>query len=715
MAAELEHPSNGDNAFLRCSVCGFVVEGEAPEQCPSCSAPQNRFQRLSSRDVSALIGDYVSGGIVSQDTDVTPIEDTRRIRLLAFVDQEFFAPYTVRSGPKYRVYTGDQAWFAYNIPCQTACPAHTDISRYLALIADGRYADSFALNRESNIFPGCLGRMCAAPCEDACRRQEIDKPIGIRLLKRVAADFRGETVREVPPEQNGKTVGIIGAGVAGLSTARELARNGYGITIYERWDVPGGTMWSGVPEWRLPRDVITEETQYITDLGVEIIYGVNVGVDITLHDLAAKHDAVVMAVGNQNPSELGIPGEDLPGVIGGIRFLEDVNFGQKEDVFVGKKVVTVGGGFTSMDCIRTVLRMGAEESTMTYRRSINEIPVAEFELEEALIEGCEIQYMVAPVEIIAGDDGHVCGIKLVKNELGPPDDSGRRRPQPIEGSEYIIECDQVIIAIGQYQDNDFLPEDMFPNRDRRGVPALNEIQQTEHSKIWAVGDYVTNPSNFISAIGGGKELAESIDFDLRGVEVPAKDFEITRVPIEDFQTPNPLVSEGVAEWSLSAMSRRLRWGDNYGELDRQEVPTLPLDERGVKWGSDETTLEAELGYSKPLGFNEAKRCLQCQLNIFIDGNRCILCNGCVDICPYECIEMISLDRIYSIDDEVELAGLARQELGTGAVAMIIDERACIRCGACVEWCPTECLTMEHYRPTNMSARMTSDLAIVADG
>lgn len=712
--ATREATQNGHGAFFRCRICGFITEGDLTfSECPSCGAAADRFEQLSGADVSAVINEYSSRGIVSQDMDITPVDDTRRIRLLAFVDQEIFSPFTVRSGPRYRVYTGDQEWFAANIPCQTACPSHTDISRYLALIADGRYSDSFELNREHNVFPGCLGRMCARPCEDACRRQEVDQPIGICYLKRVAADYRGETRRESPPPLNGLTVGIIGAGVAGLTTARELARVGYKCTIYEAFSVPGGMMWGGVPEWRLPRDVITEEVELITDLGVEILYETKVGEDVSMQELIDRHDAVVIAAGCQNPSRLNIPGEDLPGVVGGLTFLEDVNFGQKEDIFVGKHIVTVGGGFTSIDCIRTVLRLGAERSVMTYRRSFNEIPVMPLELEESELEGCEILYMVGPTRIIAGDDGHVSGIEFVKNQLGEPDASGRRRPEPVEGSEFIIDCDQVIVAIGQYQDNDFLGEGLFEETDRRGVPALNEHLQTQHPKVWAVGDYVTNPSNFISAIGEGKRVAKEIEAALRQVEQPTRDFEITRVPIEDLHTPNPLVAEGVAEWSVSAMSRRLRWGDNYGSVERQDVPMLPLSERGLL--QDETALEVEMGYTKPLGFEEAKRCLQCQLNIFIDGNRCILCNGCVDACPYECIEMISLDRIHTIDNETELAGLARAELGPNAAAMIIDEQACIRCGICVEWCPTECLTMEHYRPTPQSSRETSDLAIVADG
>ena len=696
--------------MFRCKVCGWIHDGVAPpNECPSCGAPADRFRPMDPLEVDLTAGELASRGIVGQGFEAE-VEDSRRIRLLAFVDASFFSPYMERSGKRYPVYTGDAQWFSDNIPCMTACPSHTDISRYIALIADGRYADSYELNREHNVFPGCLGRMCARPCEDACRRKEVDAPIGICYLKRVAADYRGETRRETPPPWNGLTAGIIGAGVCGLTVARQLARKGYKVTIYEKQPVPGGVMWTCVPEWRLPRDVIMEEVELITDLGIEILYNTEVGKDISFREIVEMYDAVVIATGCQIAQGLGVPGEDLEGVVSGIKFLEDVNLGNK-DVWVGKNVVTVGGGFTSMDCVRTVLRMGAERSIMTYRRSIQEIPVDELELEEAELEGVEIMYMVSPVRVIGDEHGRVKGIELVRNELGPPDSKGRRRPQPVPGSEFIVPCDMVLVAIGQRQDSSFLG-DMLPNRDRRGVPLLDQNLKTELPNVWAAGDFVINPTNFISSIGEGKRVAIAIDRELRGVEPAVKEMEITRVPTEYVSTPNPLVAEGIAEWSLTAMSRRLVWGDDYAGVGRQVMPSLPIQDRGI--GTHDTTLEVEIGYTKSIGFEEAKRCLQCQLNIFIDGNRCILCNGCVDACPHRCIEMISPDRIYSIDNDVELAEMARAELGPYAAAMVIDERSCIRCGICVDWCPTECLTMDHFRMTPADPRESVDLAIVAD-
>ncbi len=697
--------------MFRCKVCGWIHEGATPpDDCPSCGSSADRFRAMSLEEVEATTVDLASYGVAGQGYDDIELETGRRIRLLAFVDASFYSPFTNRAGKRYPIFTGDPQWFSDNIPCMTACPSHTDISRYIALIADGRYADSFELNREHNVFPGCLGRMCARPCEDACRRKEIDAPIGICYLKRVAADYRGETRRETPPPPNGLTAAVIGAGANGLTAARQLARKGYAVTVFERYPVPGGVMWTGVPEWRLPRDVIQEEVELIADLGIEIRYNCEVGKDVSLRELAEAHDAVVISAGCQIPQELGVPGEDLDGVVSGLKFLEEVSLGQ-EDVWVGRRVVTIGGGFTSMDCVRTVLRMGAEQSIMSYRRSIQEIPVDELELEEAELEGVEIMYMVSPVGVVGDEAGRVVGLEMVRNELGPADARGRRRPEPVAGSEFVVPCDMVLVAIGQRQDNGLLG-DLPLTTDRRGVPLLDQNLKTELPNVWASGDYVVNPTNFISSIGEAKRVAELIDQQLRGSEPKLKEMEITRVPTEYIATPNPLLSEGVAEWSMTAMSRRLVWGDDYAGVGRQMMPSLPEAVRGM--GTGDTTLEVELGYTKPIGFEEAKRCLQCQLNIFIDGNRCILCNSCADVCPHQCIEMISLERIASIDNDDELAAMARAELGPNAAAMVMDERACIRCGLCVDWCPTECLTMDHFRLTPAPSRESVDLAIVAD-
>ena len=380
--------------MFRCKVCGWIHEGATPpDACPSCGASTDRFRAMDASELGSAVRDFEAHGIVGQGYEVE-VEDTRRIRLLAFVDASFFSPYMRRSGKSYPIYTGDAQWFSDNIPCMTACPSHTDISRYIALIADGRYADSYELNREHNVFPGCLGRMCARPCEEACRRKEVDAPIGICYLKRVAADYRGATRREIPAPWNGMTAAIIGAGVDGLTTARQLARKGYSRHHFREAAGAGR------------RDV---------DRCARVAPAARCHHRRSRADSRARHrDSLQHRNRQRHPLQELVDDYDvvvdlcrLPGAAGdrhsrrgserrGLRICNSskMSISAQKDVWVGKKVVTVGGGFTSMDCVRTVMRMGAETSVMTYRRSIQEIPVDEIELEEAEIEGVEIMYMV---------------------------------------------------------------------------------------------------------------------------------------------------------------------------------------------------------------------------------------------------------------------------------------------------------------------------------
>src|SRR5579884_3033777 len=264
-----------------------------------------------------------------------------RVRLLALVETGFRPAHAQADGPSYAVSTGDLQWFQDNIPCQRACPAGTDVPRYIALLADGRYADSEALNREHNVLPGCLGRVCARPCEDACRRGLVDAPVAICSLKRAAYDYMPARLTEPPMRPNGRGVGIVGAGPAGLAAARELARAGFRVTIYERRPVPGGMLWAGIPDWRLPRQVIRDEVRVIERLGVEICYGVGAGQDVSVADLIAGHDAVLLAAGCQEAVRLGIPGEELAGVSGGLPFLERVNLGGAAEESRGARVAVI--------------------------------------------------------------------------------------------------------------------------------------------------------------------------------------------------------------------------------------------------------------------------------------------------------------------------------------------------------------------------------------
>ncbi|HVX31316.1 MAG TPA: FAD-dependent oxidoreductase, partial [Nitrolancea sp.] len=579
-----------------------------------------------------------------------------------------------------------------------ACPAETDVARYVALVADGRYEDAYAVNLADNVFPACVGHICARPCEDACRRKYVDAPVGIRAVKRVAAERRREkagSLRITPAAPNGRTIAVVGAGVAGLSAARELALRGYRVTVYDRYPVPGGMLWAGVPAWRLPRDAILDEVQAVTDLGVDIRYGIDVGRDILLSQLAAEHDALVIATGCPTTLSLGLPGEELDGVVSGLHFLEQANLAPETIDLRDQRVVTIGGGFTSIDCVRSALRLGATQATLAYRRSLHEIPVDLDELEEAEREGVEFQFLVTPVRILE-QSGRVSGVEFVRNRLEQPDESGRCAVTPLPGSGFVLPCDRVIVAIGQRASVDVDPEGLITDRQRRIAMDPTDEMRTVHPKIWMAGDVSAGPRNFISAIADGKRVAVSIDAALEGAESATLDAEIIPLPVEGSRTALRHRFDDIATWSLTTPSRRLRWGDDYLSTPRETIPLRPIAERGLDGSSP--AQEVELGLSEKAALTAASRCLQCQLNIFIDPDSCILCNACVEVCPQQCIEMIVPDRLAAIDDDAALAQAWTRDLAKRGAAMVIDEEACIRCGRCVDRCPTGSLTMAHFRP-----------------
>jgi len=670
---------------------------------PSFDIPLSPTPKTGAADMTIAVGNAFSSSqthstqaasiMLSQVED--EVEVGRRLRLLALVDPKMEAGYVMRSGKKYNLVTGDGSWFSDNIPCAAACPAHTDISRYIAFIADEEYGSSYELNRESNVFPGCLGRVCARPCESSCRRGVIDEPIAICWLKRVASDNRDATRRERPAMPNGKSVAVIGAGAAGITAARGLARKGYRVTVYDALPVPGGMYWGGVPEWRLPRHIIQDEVNLVADLGVEIKLNCAVGKDVMMADLMDQNDAVLIAAGCQVPVGLGIEGEELTGVEYGLTWLEDLHIADWQRLpRIGQRIIVLGAGYTAMDCCRSAVRLGAEDVKVLYRRTQAEAGIDELEVHEAEYEGVEYHWLVQATRVIGDENGKVIGVEVVHNELGPLDESGRRSPRPIAGSEHIIPCDMVIGAYGQKPESGFLTGLEMKKLDRRGVPRLDEKFMTEVPGLFACGDYITNPRSFISAIGEGHAAVDAVHEYLSGEAPVAQQMEIVELDIDQVRARRGHLSQtGVARWTEEAMSRRLVWGDNYIDTARQEMPTLPVDLR------NDQVAEVELGLTHNEGFEEAKRCLQCQLNIFIDGSKCVLCNGCVDVCPEEVIEMVSLDRINAIDGDMAIVEYARQQMSPAAAAMLMDEERCIRCGNCVVWCPTDCLTMGHYRMT----------------
>jgi len=572
-------------------------------------------------------------------------------------------------------------WYQTNIPCQVGCPAHTDVSTYIGLISQARFDEAYLLNRKANIVPGVLGRTCARPCEPVCRRNKVDgKPITICWLKRAAADHREYRHHaEKTPITKDKTIAVIGAGSAGLACARDLREMGYPVTVYEQYPTAGGVMVNGIPVWRLPRDVTREECdEYMEDIGVEVKYNVRVGRDIQLKDMLAQYDAVYIGAGCYisnplaGPDNKIIPGADLKGVVEGIRLLEKTNYG--EPAFIGKRVAILGAGFTALDCCRTSIRFGAEKVYVVYRRSKEEQPSEEYEVDEAIIENVEFSYLATQTAVLSNDGVHASGVRFVRNKLGDPDASGRRRPVPIKGSEFDIEVDTVIPAFGQYSDASWLQaEELGLEVNKYGIPLVDfDSWMTNIDGLFAGGDYTQGSRNLISAIGDGRDAAGAINRYLGGIDKPAEAAEEVELP--DYR-------RGMV--------------DNYESIGHELIPSLPLKQRYSN------TREAETGYTPEQAVMQARRCLQCQLNIMIDPSICILCSGCVDICPYDCISMEGLSRVVKGDAMHEST-----ENWQGGADMIIDEEKCIRCGLCIVRCPTDAISMVQFEVSSPNDRWT---------
>jgi NADPH-dependent glutamate synthase beta subunit-like oxidoreductase len=571
-------------------------------------------------------------------------------------------------------------WYKTNIPCQVGCPARTDVSNYIGLISQGRFDEAYVLNRRSNVVPGVLGRTCARPCEPVCRRNKIDgKPVSICWLKRASHDHREyRHLPERPQVTKDKKVAVIGAGSAGIAAARELAEMGYPVTVYDSYPAPGGMMVGGIPVWRLPREVTQEECdEYLDALGVEVKLNTAIGKDIQLTDLMNQFDATYIAAGCMlsnpltDPYNKDVPGGELFGVVPGLPFLEKVNFG--EPVYVGKRVAVLGGGFTAMDCCRSAMRFGAEKVYVLYRRSKEEMPSDEYEVDEAMLEHVEFIYLCSPVEVLSQDGEHVSGLKMVRNRLGDPDPSGRRKAVPVNGSEFVLDVDTVISAFGQYADTSWIPaQELGLEVNRWGIPLVDrDTWMTSKPGLFAGGDFTEGSRNLISAIADGRDAAAAINRYLGGADSRAD------APIE-----------------IELPDFRRGMVDDYESIPYQTIPALPLQKRFS------ITAEAETGYSPEEAITQARRCLQCQLNIMIDPSICILCSGCVDICPYDCISMQGLTRVVKGDPLHQLAASDWE----GGADMIIDEEKCIRCGLCIVRCPTDAISMVQFQAGSANNR-----------
>ena len=594
----------------------------------------------------------------------------------------------------YQVVEVGPSWYQDNIPCQEACPVRTNCRGYLNLAAAGEFEKAWELALDPNPMASICGSVCAAPCETACRRKEVDKPLSIRYVKKFLSDWTHENVtvdgrpyRQPAPPVYGppaKTVAIVGAGCAGLSAASDLAKLGFGVTIYDALDQAGGTTLAGVPPFRLPREVIDRDIAGVVNENVELKLSTYVGRDVKLRELYERNDAVLITAGCFEPNYIGIPGEDAEGVMAGIVFLERAYRGRPVDV--GKRVVVLGGGYTAMDCASTSWRLGAEDIYIVYRRGRDEMVVDEEELNETAREGMEFIYLASPVEVLTGQDGKVRGVKFVRNKLGEPDRSGRRAPEPIEGSEFEIPCETVLLALGQAPDATFLAEfEEFRVKRARDLKIDPQTFQSAVESIFMAGDYRTGPTTIIEAVAEGRAAAQQIarylDPIAASVSVPEYHEVVT---LRRSSTPDNL-GQIAAEGELARIYHNM--SVDYDRIPRQEMPKLTKGERRGLF------LEVNRGYETAQAVAESDRCLKCNFNIEIIGELCIICGGCVDVCPMDVIHLVDMADIV---DDGSIPGVAQAKKWQNGVAFFLDETACIRCALCVIRCPTDAITMNRY-------------------
>jgi NADPH-dependent glutamate synthase beta subunit-like oxidoreductase len=596
-------------------------------------------------------------------------------------------------------------YFLDLVPCRTGCPVRTNAGAYVRAIAEWDTARGYAVARAPNPLASICGRICAHPCESKCRRGLIDQPISIRALKRVVTERHGvENPKGAPPlrplglaaTRGGKAarVAVVGAGPAGVSCAHDLALLGYGVTLLDAAPVVGGMLYQGVPEYRLPRDLIRAEIDQVLSLGVDLRLDWRLGRDFTVGDLLRNdHAAVFLALGATRGRELNIPGKGLDGVINGVDFLLNANLGYR--VALGERVIVVGGGNVAIDVARTVLRyatpetgealpegaqqllqtwgydnafldaartalrLGARHVQLVSLESRSEMPAHPDEVREAEEEGITLVPRRGPKAIV-GEQGHVTGLETLDVE-SVFDETGRFNPRFVPGSEKRLEADTLILAVGQQPDTACLAGDPEITITPRGLVAVEpRTLATTMPGVYCGGDLAFGPRIVIEAVADGKRAALAIHEHLGGGPVPRARSRFRTIDLD-------------------------RAGDRYDRIPRQPVPSLPVARRtGFR--------EVEEGYEEAQARTEGGRCLWCNVETVFDSDRCILCSACVEICPEACLALVPASRLRGAP---ELDAL-REALGADASAgaIVKDEERCIRCGLCAQRCPTGAITME---------------------
>ena len=589
-------------------------------------------------------------------------------------------------------------------PCVEACPANVDVQAYLRRVGDGNFEAAVRVIKERNPFPSVCGRVCPHPCEAVCRRDLVDEPVAINHVKRFAADWDASRAKPWIPsvaEPTGKRIAVVGAGPSGLSAAYYAARAGHEVTVFEKQRRAGGMMRYGIPDYRLPKPVLDHEIGVIEAMGVQIVTGKALGVHLRLEDLQHDFDAVYLAIGSWRAVPLRIDGDNLDGVWLGIAYLERVTKG--DTIPLGRTVV-VGGGNTAIDCARTALRNGAQGVTLVYRRTREEMPAEHYEVEAALLEGVEAMYLTAPSRIEAGlDDG--LRLHCLRMALGEPDRSGRRRPVPVEGSDFVVEADTIIGAIGQSTDTGFLYNDLPVRLNKWGdIDVDGTTMRSSEQKVFAGGDCVTGPSTVISAVAAGRRAAEAID------ELVTRGYVRPRHP--DYTCRRTGEDIGPDELAVP-------------HVPRAELPELPVAERTTSF------VEVESGLSESEARTEARRCLRCGCDkrydcalrdeathhqvvfetplhvrpwspvvtdhpfIMRDNNKCIACGRCITACAE--LEGVGVLAFQFSHGQLRVGTHNGQPLG------LTD---CVSCGQCVRACP--CGALDYRRERGAVHRAIND-------
>jgi NADPH-dependent glutamate synthase beta subunit-like oxidoreductase/ferredoxin len=577
-------------------------------------------------------------------------------------------------------------YFHKVVDCQWACPAHTPVPEYIRLIAAGRYADAYLVNWKSNVFPGILGRTCDRPCEPACRRGRVEEentpkpePVAICRLKRVAADLKGEVRSHMPrpaARRNGKRVACIGAGPASLTVARDLAPLGYEVTVFDQDPRAGGMIWSQIPRFRLPLEVIDEEVGYILDLGVSFKGGTKIESMKKL--LGEGWDAIFVGTGAPRGRDLDIPGrkEAAANIHIGIDWLSSVSFGHTSTI--GKRVIVLGGGNTAMDCCRTSRRLGGDDVKVIVRSGFEEMKASPWEKEDAQHEGIPILNYLVPKEFkLRG--GKLCGMVFEKVKA-VYDDKRRRSLVPTGEPDQHFECDDVLVAVGQENAFPWIERDSGIEFDKWGLPVLDKATfQSTVRHVFFGGDSAFGPKNIIWAVAHGHDAAISIDKLLNGED------------IADRPAPHVnLISQkmGIHEWSYDS------------EIVNDARFKVPWAD--VKATLKNVKLEVELGFDAATAWKEAQRCLNCDVQTVFTARQCIECDACVDICPMDCItftpngeEKDLRARLHAPAGNLTQDLYVQDGLKTGRV-MVKDEDLCLHCGLCAERCPTGAWDMQKF-------------------